>query len=162
MQYGMCCPDTEAETPPKGPVNATPVWRPVRSGAGAAREVWREKGWAWDEHDSDQLTETFRDELWERYGIEGADVNWSLSSCQGDGVAFAATPNIRAMAAHDKRLQPCIDAAEVLLAVQGADYEADWGVQISHEGTLLRLGRNAGQRGVPRSVGEHRLDSRRP
>ena len=31
MKYGMCCRDTEAETPPKGPVNATPVWRTVAS-----------------------------------------------------------------------------------------------------------------------------------
>jgi hypothetical protein len=29
----MCCRDTEAETPPKKPASATPVWRTVRSGA---------------------------------------------------------------------------------------------------------------------------------
>ena len=105
-----------------------------------AREVWREKGWTWDEHDSEQLTETFREELWEKYGIEGADVNWSLGWCQGDGVAFAATPNIQAMAEHDQGLRQCIDAAEVLLAMQGADDEADWGVQITHAGRCYGWG----------------------
>ncbi len=104
------------------------------------REVWWEKGWTWDEHDCEQLTETFREVLWEKYGIEGADVNWSLGSCQGDGVAFAASPNIRAMADHDQGLRQCLDAAEVLLAIQGADYEADWSVQITHAGRCYGWG----------------------
>jgi hypothetical protein len=78
--------------------------------------------------------------LWERYGIDGADVNWSLSSCRDDGVSFSATPDIQAMAEHDQGLRQCLDAAEVLLAMQGADYEADWGVQITHEGRCYGWG----------------------
>jgi hypothetical protein len=45
-----------------------------------AREYWRGQNWAWGEHDCEQLTETFQDKLCERYGIEGADVSWSLGS----------------------------------------------------------------------------------
>ena len=72
----MCCPDIEAETPPKGPVSATPVWRTVRSSENRARDCWREKGWAWDQCDSDQLTEFFKQELEEEWGIDEAELSW--------------------------------------------------------------------------------------
>src|SRR6266404_2770635 len=48
-------------------------------------EEWRYK--IWDQHDSDWLSETFKEILSER-GFSNPEVCWSLSSCQGDGVAF--------------------------------------------------------------------------
>lgn len=48
-------------------------------------EEWRYK--IWGQHDSDWLSETFKEILSER-GFMDPKVYWSLSSCQGDGVAF--------------------------------------------------------------------------
>ena len=39
-----------------------------------ARDCWREKGWTWDQWDSDQLTEFFKQELEEEWGIDEAEV----------------------------------------------------------------------------------------
>ena len=102
----MCCRDIEPETPPKSLPTARPYGELSAAAQAEARDYWREQGWTWSEHDSAQLTETFQDRLWEQYGIEGADVSWSLGWCQGDGVSFAATPAIRAMAEHDHGLEP--------------------------------------------------------
>lgn len=41
----------------------------------------------WDDSDNDQVTELFRQEL-EEAGYPTDDINWSLSYCQGDGMAF--------------------------------------------------------------------------
>lgn len=48
-------------------------------------EKWRYE--IFDQHSSDQLSETFKEILSER-GFSNPEVCWSLSSCQGDGVAF--------------------------------------------------------------------------
>jgi hypothetical protein len=40
----MCCQDTEADTPPKGPANATPVWRTVRTDESAGKGLLARKG----------------------------------------------------------------------------------------------------------------------
>lgn len=52
-----------------------------------AIDRWREKGRAWDGHDSEQLSEDFEGILSER-GFSDPKTCWSLSSSQGDGVAF--------------------------------------------------------------------------
>ena len=64
-----------------------------------ARDCWREKGWTWDEWDSDQLTEFFKQELDEEWGIDEAELSWSLGYCQGDGVSFTASLNLEKVAA---------------------------------------------------------------
>jgi len=52
-----------------------------------ALERWREKGWAWDDGDTEMLTETFKEDL-EALGLPHDNVHWQLSYSQGDGVAF--------------------------------------------------------------------------
>jgi hypothetical protein len=99
-----------------------------------ARAYWREKGWTWDGFDSERLTEFFQDELAERYGIEGAVAQWSLGYCQADGVSFTAKPEMEVMAEHDERLQQYLRAAEVVLAMQDAEYGPEWTIEITHPG----------------------------
>jgi hypothetical protein len=48
----------------------------------------RLEDWCWDSTDSDNLTESLREKAQEGGFQEGVKVLWSLSSCQGDGVAF--------------------------------------------------------------------------
>lgn len=52
-----------------------------------AIENWRSKGFAFDNCSVNILTHKFREEL-ESYGFDDVRVEWSLSYCQGDGVAF--------------------------------------------------------------------------
>lgn len=59
-----------------------------------AREDWVNKGFGWDNHDSDQLTDTFKELLIEKGFEKGVDVFWSLSSSQGDGVAFKGSIDV--------------------------------------------------------------------
>jgi hypothetical protein len=50
-----------------------------------AIEAYREH--AWDEHDTEVLSDAFRERL-ESLGLPSDKVQWRLSSSQGDGVAF--------------------------------------------------------------------------
>lgn len=59
-----------------------------------AMEEYRNKGWDWDEHDTQMLTEYFEEQL-EELGLPSGDVRWSLSYSQGDGVAFYGKVDIR-------------------------------------------------------------------
>ena len=52
-----------------------------------AKERARQKYGMFDDHDAEILTDAFEEEL-EELGYTDADVRWSLSCCQGDGVSF--------------------------------------------------------------------------
>jgi hypothetical protein len=100
------------------------------------REVWREKGWTWDEHDSEDLTEFFRQELECAYGIDDAKVEWDLGYSQRDHVTFRATPSIERMAERNEVLAKLARAAEVLMAAAGDD-APEWDVSIQEHGTWV-------------------------
>ena len=104
-----------------------------------AKEWFRENH-AWDEHDSHNLSEWFAQELELEYGMEGMQVWWSLSSCQGDGVSFEGEPSIESMAAHDAELHKCIDAARVLLFLAGREWDPEWRIKITHTGRCYGWG----------------------
>ena len=53
-----------------------------------AIELLVDDGKAWTDSDAEGLSETFEDDLAGHYGLGNMEVCWSLSSCQGDGVAF--------------------------------------------------------------------------
>ncbi len=59
-----------------------------------AIEQWREKGWAWDQSDTETLTEEFKNDL-ESLGLPHDNVHWQLSYAQGDGVAFEGQINVK-------------------------------------------------------------------
>lgn len=50
---------------------------------------WTSSGNEFDSHDGELLSESFREILMEHGFEEGVKVNWSLNSCQGDGVCFS-------------------------------------------------------------------------
>jgi len=53
---------------PKSLSTARPYGELSPEAQARAREVWREKGWTWDQWDSEQLTEFFKQELEEEWG----------------------------------------------------------------------------------------------
>ena len=91
-----------------------------------ARDCWREKGWTWDQCDSDQLTEFFKHELEEEWGIDEAEVSWSLSYCQGDGVSFTANLNLDKVAAKNETVREIVRAVELLEAAGGWESSPGW------------------------------------
>ena len=99
-----------------------------------ARDCWREKGWTWDQWDSDQLTEFFKQELDEQWGIDEAELSWSLSYCQGDGVSFTASPNLEAMAKKNETIREVMQTVELLEAAGGWEYSPEWSVSIDANG----------------------------
>ena len=54
--------------------------------------------------DADSITEMFQNDLSEHYGLTNCEVFWSLSCCQGDGVAFTGNPDIYHWVEHDEHL----------------------------------------------------------
>jgi hypothetical protein len=61
------------------------------------------------EIDCDFITEWFTDVLLEQHGIDEVQVNWSLSCCQGDGVAFYGKPSLDKMAEKDEEIKLVLD-----------------------------------------------------
>lgn len=61
------------------------------------------------EIDCDFITEWFTDILLEQHGIDDVQVNWSLSCCQGDGVAFYGKPSIDKIAEKDEEIKSVIE-----------------------------------------------------
>lgn len=60
-----------------------------------ARNDWIHSGLAWDSgYDSQVLTEQFKEILQEKGFEKGVEVFWSLSSSQGDGVAFRGSIDV--------------------------------------------------------------------
>lgn len=59
-----------------------------------AIERWREKGWTWDDSDTESLTENFKEQL-EELALPHDKVWWSLNYSQGDGVAFEGKIDIK-------------------------------------------------------------------
>jgi len=99
-----------------------------------ARDCWREKGWTWDEWDSDQLTEFFKQELDEQWGIDEAELSWSLGYCQGDGVSFTANLNLDKVAAKNEAIREIVRTVEILEAAGGWEYSPEWSVSIDANG----------------------------
>ena len=99
-----------------------------------ARDCWREKGWTWDQCDSDQLTEFFKQELDEEWGIDEAEISWSLGYCQGDGVGFTASLNLDKVAAKNETVQGIMRAVELLEAAAGWEYSPEWSASIDANG----------------------------
>jgi hypothetical protein len=99
-----------------------------------ARDCWREKGWTWDDCDSEQLTEFFKQELEEEWGIDEAELSWSLSYCQGDGVSFTANPNLDKVAAKNETVREIMRTVELLEAAGGWEYSPEWSASIDANG----------------------------
>ena len=99
-----------------------------------ARDCRREKGWTWDQCDSDQLTEFFKQELEEKWGIDEAEVSWSLGYCQGDGVSFTANLNLDKVAVKNEAVREIMQAVELLEAAGGWEYLPEWSVSIDANG----------------------------
>ena len=124
--------------------NARPYCELSPEAQARAREVWREKGWTWDEWDSKQLTDLFKDELAETYGIEDADVEWDLSCCQGDHVSFKARPDIDKLVEHDDRLAKLWQAVQALHAAALGELDASCYVKIENGSVLVECGIDIG------------------
>jgi hypothetical protein len=82
--------------------------------------------------------------------------------------AMASCGYVSPLEGDDAKLAPCQDIKgrlwDVLWMLKLAIRRTQTPRDVLHyyaRGTLLRLGRNAGQRGMPCSVGKHRPDSRR-
>jgi len=77
----------------------------------------------WD--DAEFLTEDFKTQLAE-YGFEEAEVYWSLSCCQGDGVAFYGRVYPESLKEKDRQAKRLIDALhtagdELYIEITGAN-----------------------------------------
>lgn len=59
--------------------------------------AWALEHLSWDEWDTEELTGTFQLFLRQRGLIDGGEVYWNLSFCQGDGVAFSGVFNLEAL-----------------------------------------------------------------
>jgi hypothetical protein len=92
----------------------------------AARDEWRERGWTWDEWNSNDLTVFMQEELTEEYGIDEAEISWSLGYCQSDGVSFDACLNLDKMAAKIDTVAEMMRQVEILEAVWGWEYPPEW------------------------------------
>ena len=126
----MCCRDTEAKRRRKGLSTPRPYGELSEAAKARARDCWREKGWTWDEWDSEQLTEFFKQELDEEWGIDEAELSWSLGYCQGDGVSFTASLNLEKVAAKIDTVAEIMRQAELLEAAAGWEYSPEWTASI--------------------------------
>lgn len=76
---------------------------------------WALEALGFDDSDAEQLTDDFKDFLRHR-GLADPEVHWSLSNCQGDGVAFEGVIDFKAMIANvandDAMLASMLDAAD--------------------------------------------------
>lgn len=59
-----------------------------------AIELLVDDGKAWTDSDAESLSETFANDLADHFGLGDMEVCWSLSSSQGDGVAFWGKVNV--------------------------------------------------------------------
>lgn len=81
-----------------------------------AREWWRDC----ERYDgSDDLSEMFKNDLEDHYGISGCEVYFALGHCQGDGVSFQGTPDLDRWRAHDKDLDDKITELEAVCGLLG-------------------------------------------
>jgi hypothetical protein len=75
----------------------------------------------WDDNDAQFLTETFQEILEER-GMASPKVYWSLSSCQGDGVAWEGSLDLEAffkwVFSGEKLAKPYVRAAKRFVILQ--------------------------------------------
>ena len=66
----------------------------------------------WDSFDTETVSEPMEYKLKEHYGITDCELTWSLSCCQGDGVAFKGKPDITKWAEKDEYLAGLISELE--------------------------------------------------
>ena len=118
----------------KGLSTARPYGELSEAAKARARDDWREKGWTWDQWDFEQLTEFFKQELEEEWGIDEAEVSWSLGYCQGDGVSFTASLNLDKMAAKNETIREIIRTVELLEAVGGWEWSPEWSASLDANG----------------------------
>jgi hypothetical protein len=122
----------------KGLSTARPYCELSEEAKARARDCWREKGWTWGQWDSEQLTEFFKQELAEEWGIDEAELSWSLGYCQGDGVSFKAVVDIDKVIAHGvpgceyysphaAKLRELWQAVQMLEAVSMVDIDWSFG-----------------------------------
>lgn len=88
---------------------------------------YKDRGWDWDEHDTQMLEEYFQEQL-EEIGLPGGDIRWRLNYSQGDGVAFYGKVDIKEYVlknnlATPSKYLPLIDAiandeAEVVIEIE--------------------------------------------
>jgi hypothetical protein len=117
----------------KGVPGARPYSELSEEAKARARDCWREKGWTWDEWDSEQLTDCFAETLLEEYGIEVGTYavrlhngNTQLRPDIGDGVRFKASLDLDEMAKKDDCIRKLLQAVEILEALNNWDYPPQW------------------------------------
>ncbi len=91
----------------------------------AAKKRVREKFSDYFPFECDLLTEDFREILADKFGICGdIQIDWSLSYCQGDGVAFYGKPDA------DKLLEKHEELRKLLQEYPKGDYDPSLWVEI--------------------------------
>lgn len=81
------------EVPRKEEVNLYKFDELSKEAKERAIKDWQEDGYGWDDHDSEFLTEDFKERLREKGFYDNVEVYWSLGYCQGDGVCFKGSIN---------------------------------------------------------------------
>ena len=107
---------------PKG-LRFFPELKPEAQELAVSKERDSPERFDWD--DAEFLTEDFKTQLAE-YGFEETEVYWSLSCCQGDGVAFYGRVHLESLKEKDrdaKRLIAALEAAgdEFYIEITGAN-----------------------------------------
>lgn len=65
---------------------------------------WRDSGNSWDSHDSTMISDMFKERLEEK-GLDNPKVEWSLGYCQGDGVCFSGTFDMKKLFKENPELE---------------------------------------------------------
>lgn len=94
-------------------------------------QEWRNT--TWDSHDTDTISEPMEYKLTEHYGVTDCELTWSLSCCQGDGVAFKGKPDISRWAEKDDRLARLIAELESWAILSGFE-PPEYSVEITTHG----------------------------
>ena len=97
-----------------------------------ARKWWRGTGWTgWDDHGA--LHELLDDELAHTHGLTDCRLHYSLSCCQGDGVAFEGNPDLEVWAKSDERMAAILGQMTLWLVAHRVD-EHNFYCTITHNG----------------------------
>jgi hypothetical protein len=85
----------------------------VKELTGKAKDKAIEAGREWHNatFDSADMTEQLKEYADEKHGVVTPECNWSLSFCQGDGVAFYGVVDLDKLAAKHENVKKIIDAA---------------------------------------------------
>jgi len=75
----------------------------LRAQARAVKDFQNDPELTWDQGDSEQLTETFKEDLENHYHLGTMKVYWGLSHCQGDGVCFMGRVDVKGFIEAEKK-----------------------------------------------------------